>query len=190
MKLEFPRLLCGDLQNMSQLSVSVTDIAEYIRYQSCDRRFKLTYNGDELAKKHNFIYNLIQATSLDPVLKAEGRKREDEWDKSLQKEGLVDLTQMEQKSGEEKSTDWNDFVKKLNNLSGEQKAYGREIAINGNLGEFKINGQIDFVLIVWEKDEPKLRLVECKASRKDRTYHQVQVALYRMLVRQLYKIIQ
>ncbi len=39
--------------------------------------------------------------------------------------------------------------------------------------------------MLWENNEPKLRLVECKASRKDRTYHRVQVALYWMLVRQL-----
>src|SRR5262249_26870157 len=29
---------------------------------------------------------------------------------------------------------------------------------------------------------PRLRLVECKASRKDRTYHRVQVVLYRLIV--------
>jgi hypothetical protein len=30
-----------------------------------------------------------------------------------------------------------------------------------------------------------LRIIECKASRRDRTYHRIQVALYRMMVRQL-----
>lgn len=34
-----------------KLSVRATDIAEYIRYQSCDRRFKLKYNDYEFAKK-------------------------------------------------------------------------------------------------------------------------------------------
>ena len=41
--------------------------------------------------------------------------------------------------------------------------------------------------MLWENNQPKLRLVESKASRKDRTYHRVQVALYQMLVRQLIK---
>ncbi len=66
-----------------------------------------------------------------------------------------------------------------------QKAYGREISIEGTLGELNIYGKIDFIVLLWENDEPKLRLVESKASRKDRTYHQVQVALYQILVRQL-----
>lgn len=170
---------------MTMPFVRATDIAEYIRYQSCDRRFKLKYKNYELAKKDIPFSELIFSTSLDPVLEVEGRKREDEWEKSLKKQGLVDLTQIEQNSKEDKSTNWNDFVEKLTNLSVGQKAYGREIGINGKLGEFEISGQIDFVIVFWENEQPKLRLVECKASRKDRTYHRVQVALYRMLVRQL-----
>ena len=169
-------------------SARATDIAEYIRYQSCERRFKLKHKDYELAKQIPFS-ELIFATSLDPVLEEEGRKRENEWETSLQKEGLIDLTQVSQKSDQDKATDWNDFVKKIQiqNLSIGQKAYGREISIEGNLGEFNIKGQIDFVVLLWENNQPNLRLVESKASRKDRTYHRVQVALYRMLVRQLIK---
>ncbi|MBP0019410.1 MAG: AAA family ATPase [Cyanobacteria bacterium SBLK] len=169
---------------MSNYSIKATDISEYIRYQSCDRRFKLKIDNYKLAREIPF-YELIFSTSLDPVLEEEGRKREDEWDKSLQQEGLIDLTQMNQKSEKDKSTEWNDFVEKLTNLSANQNAYGREIAITEKLGEFNISGHIDFVIVFWENNEPKLRLVECKASRKDRTYHQVQVALYQMLIRQL-----
>ncbi|MBC1239564.1 AAA domain-containing protein [Nostoc sp. 2RC] len=165
-------------------SVRVTDIAEYIRYQSCDRRFKLKFNDYELAKNIPFS-NLIFDTSLDPVLEEEGRIRENEWETSLQKEGLIDFNQISQNSDQNKATDWNIFVKKIQNIAHEQKVYGREISIEGNLGEFNIRGQIDFVILLWENNEPKLRLVESKASRKDRTYHRVQVALYRMLVRQL-----
>ncbi|MGI2905238.1 AAA domain-containing protein [Tolypothrix sp. VBCCA 56010] len=167
-------------------SVRVTDIAEYIRYQSCERRFKLKFNNYEIAKQVPFS-ELIFATSLDPVLEEEGRRREKEWETSLQRYGLLDLTKISQKSEQDKATDWNDLVEKLQNLPVEQKAYGREISIEGNLGEFNIKGQIDFVVVLWENNQPKLRLVESKASRKDRTYHRVQVALYRMLVRQFIK---
>ncbi|MGK7922139.1 MAG: PD-(D/E)XK nuclease family protein, partial [Trichodesmium sp.] len=170
----------------TKLSVRATDIAEYIRYQSCDRRFKLKYNDYELAKKDIPFSHLIFDDSLDPVLEEEGRIRENEWETSLQKDGFFDLTKMNQKSDEEaKETSWNNFVEKLKNLPEKQKAYGREISIEGTLGEVNIYGQIDFVVLLWENDEPKLRLVESKASRKDRTYYQVQICLYRMLVCQL-----
>ncbi|MGB3511358.1 MAG: PD-(D/E)XK nuclease family protein [Microcoleaceae cyanobacterium] len=170
----------------TKLSVRATDISEYIRYQSCARRFQLKYNDYELAKKDIPFSNLIFATSLDPVLEEEGRRRENEWETSLQKDGFLKLSKISQTSEEKtEGTSWNDFVEKVENLPEKEKAYGREISIEGYLGEFNIYGQIDFVVLLWENDEPKLRLVEGKASRKDRTYHQVQVGLYRMLVRQL-----
>lgn len=170
--------------SITRPSVRVTDIAEYIRYQSCDRRFKLKFNDYEIAKQVPFS-ELIFATSLDPVLEEEGRRREKEWESSLQKDGLINLTQVSLNSDPNKATDWNDFVQQIQILEAEQNAYGREISINGNLGEFNISGHIDFVVVLWENNEPKLRLVEGKASRKDRTYHQVQVALYRILARKL-----
>lgn len=167
-------------------SVRATDIAEYIRYQSCERRFKLKFNEYELAQQIPF-YQLIFATSLDPVLEEAGRRRETEWEESLKKGGFRNLTQTSPKPEQDTAivTDWNDFVQEIQNLPSDEKAYGREISINANLEEFNIRGQIDFVVVLWENNEPKLRLVEGKASRKDRTYHQVQVALYRMLVRQM-----
>lgn len=160
--------------------INVTDIAEYIRYQSCERRFKLKFNNYELAKKVPF-YELIFSTSLDPVLELSGRKREDEWEESLKRQGFTSLN----KKSEDQFTSWEEFVKEIQKLQLEQKAYGREICIDGNLEQFNIEGKIDFVVVFWENKKPKLRLVECKASRKDRTYHQVQVALYQMLVQKL-----
>lgn len=165
-------------------SVRVTDIAEYIRYKSCDRRFKLKYKDYETAKKFPY-HNLIFSTSLDPVLEEAGRKREREWEKSLQQQGFRNLTSTNQQSMPEGVTDWQDFVREIQNLNADEKAYGREISIKGNLEEFKVSGQIDFIVISWDDQEPKLRLVEGKASRKDRTYHQVQVTLYRMLFRKI-----
>lgn len=114
--------------------------------------------------------------------------RENEWETSLQKNGLIDLTLYSQKSADEKKTPWTTFVAQLQGISSGQRAYGREISLEADEGAFQIKGQIDFVLILWEADRPKLRIVECKASRRDRTYHRVQVALYRMLVRQLIQV--
>lgn len=166
------------------LSIKATDISEYVRYQSCDRRFKLKFNDYELAKQLPFS-QLIFDTSLDPVLEEAGRIREHEWETSLQKLNLVDLTHYGQKSDKNKATPWNTFVEQLKNLAKGQDAYGREIAVEDTLGEFQVRGQIDFVLILWENDQLRVRLVEGKASRKERTYHLIQVALYRMLVRKL-----
>ena len=41
------------------------------------------------------------------------------------------------------------------------------------------------MLVLWRNGRPRLRIVECKASRRGKTYHRVQVALYGMMVRRM-----
>jgi len=169
--------------------VRVTEIGEYIRYHSCERRFKLEHNNRELAKKLPFAERLFNA--LDPVLQEAGRKREEEWEESLKAERLTDVTGFSLKpstlTSREKATMWDDFVTKIHSLSlpAGRDAYGREVAVHGSIGAFDIEGRIDFILILWKDGRPTLRLVESKASRRDRTYHRMQVATYRLLVQQM-----
>ena len=71
-------------------TLRVSEIGEYIRHRSCQRRFKLEMNRRRLARRLPFVERLFN--TLDPVLQAEGRKREEEWESSLQEAGLADLT--------------------------------------------------------------------------------------------------
>ena len=57
--------------------IRATQIGEFIRHHSCPRRLKLEHNDREEAKKLPQITRLF--TPLDPVLQAEGHRREDEW---------------------------------------------------------------------------------------------------------------
>jgi AAA domain len=160
------------------LSIRVTEIGEYIRYKSCERRFKLGYNDREAASDLPFANRLFN--TIDPVLQEAGRERENAWELSLQKQGLKDLTRFTVSDGA--STSWNDFSHKLTQLSFDDSAYGREIEIVANLGAFEIRGQVDFLIVTWKNGRPRLKIVECKASRKDRTYHRIQLTLYKMII--------
>lgn len=165
--------------------VRVTEIGEYIRHHSCERRFKLEFNGRQAAQKVPFYSRFFNP--IDPVLQEAGRLRENEWEKSLKEADLSDLTQYSARPPEDKdkSTSWEEFLDQVQSAGSGQLAYGREISVEADLGAFQVAGQIDFVLLRWGRNKPKLWIVECKASRRDRTYHRVQVTLYRMLVRQL-----
>ena len=92
--------------------------------------------------------------------------RENEWETSLKNNGFIDLTLYSEKSADEKKTPWT-TVAQLQGISSGQRVYGREISVEADEGAFQIEGQIDFVLILWEADRSKLRIVECKASRRD-----------------------
>jgi hypothetical protein len=165
----------------SPIEISVTDIGEYIRHRSCDRRFYLKVHYDrEVRGRLPFFDRLLN--TLDPVLREVGREREDQWETELKGNGFIDLTETLPKGEHDEST-WEAFAGRLAALPPGQPAYGRQVQVGGVIGAFRVSGIIDFVLLRWAGGRPHLCLVECKASRRDRTYHRVQVAVYRMLLR-------
>lgn len=162
--------------------VRVTQIGEYIRHGSCERRFKLDCDERRLTCDLPFFYTL--SGTMDPVLAEAGRRREQEWEGHLRVGGLRDLCRYSERP-EDTSTAWEMLAGRAATLTPGNGGYGREIDVLGEIGAFRVAGRIDFALIRWEGDRPRLRLVECKASRKDRTYQRVQLVLYRILVSQL-----
>ncbi len=153
----------------------VTDIGEFIRHRSCQRRFRLADSKRAVYRELPFADRPFHL--IDPVLIEAGRQREEAWAESLVKAELRDLSDIT-----DGSIPWEDLRDKLARLPPGQDAFAREVAIEGSVGAFELRGQIDFVLLQWTDEGPRLRLVECKASRRDRTYHRVQVALYRRLL--------
>ena len=165
--------------NASRPLIRVTQIGEYVRHSSCERRFKLDSDERRLTRALPFFYTL--SGTMDPVLAESGRQRELEWEGHLQAAGLTDLCRYAERPGE-KATPWETLAERAACLTPGAEGYGREIEVSGDIGPFRVVGRIDFVLIRWEGARPRLRLVECKASRKDRTYQRVQLVLYRILI--------
>ena len=163
--------------SLSKPLVRVTQIGEYVRHHSCERRFKLDHDNRRLTKALPFFYTLSGA--MDPVLEEAGRAREREWEQRLTGAGLRDLGD----GPDVEATPWDAFAVRVADLAPGKAAFAREVEVSGDLDTFAVVGRIDFALILWRDGGPVLRLVECKASRKDKTYQRVQLALYRKLVR-------
>ncbi len=168
--------------------IRVSELGEFIRFDACERRFKLSYNKRSAARKLPFFERLF--SPLDPVLQQSGNEAEDAWQEQLREAGYRELAPAETVEIEDGAvgphrTPWLDFAQVAEDLERGELAYGREILVEGVIGDFPVEGAIDFVLIEWDGQRPKLRLVEGKSSRKDRTYHRIQVACYRMLLRQM-----
>ncbi len=162
--------------------VNVTQIGEYVRHHSCERRFKLDVEAAHVAALpyYSTVFNF-----LDPVLHEKGRESEDAWEESLKKKGIADLTKHGTRPGDSKRTPWDEFVATIQSLTVGQDAYGREISIGVNVSAFRLVGRIDFLLVLWQDGRPRLRIVECKSSRRDRTYQRLQVAIYKRMLREL-----
>lgn len=157
--------------------IRVTELGEYIRHMSCQRRFKLGYRDGELFDALPFSGKPLH--TMDPVLAEQGAAREDEWAESLEDLGILNL---HTRHGLKDDAPWGDFVAAVAALRDGEQGFGREVHTRGDLGVFHLEGRADFLIVRWQEGRPRLWIVECKASRKDRTYHRMQVALYRLLI--------
>lgn len=161
--------------------IRVSEVGEFIRFQSCERRFKLGLENRRLARNVPFSERLFNA--LDPVLQEVGREAEDKWEAALQEQGLTDLTRLSERAPDARTTTWDHFRLALELLPAGTAAYGREIEIAAPIGAFNVTGRIDFFVVLWDRGTLRIRLVEGKASRKDRTYHRIQLAAYLIMLR-------
>jgi len=167
-------------------STKVTEIGEFIRHKLCERRFKLDFNDRAEASQVPFSVRMFNP--IDPVLQASGADKENELANELSRAGFLHITQQyynPTNTTGAQHPDWLNLVEELSGLADDQRAFAREVKIEGTIGRFRIEGRIDFIVILWNDGHPILRIVEAKASRKDKTYHRIQVALYRMIIRQL-----
>jgi hypothetical protein len=132
---------------------------------------------------------------LDLVLQQSGRQKEKEWEEELKQAGVVNLTPSKSPTNKSSSsecrkdaTEWADFVSHLRNLDSKQPAYAHNVCVSADVGAFHVKGEMDFLMVLWDQNgAARLRIVECKASRRDRTYHRIQVALYHMILCELLK---
>lgn len=157
-------------------SLRATDVGEFVRYRSCERRFKLSVNNRAEAKTLPFYQRLFN--TLDVVLRKVGHEREDTWAESLRDHGLVDLLDGRPEDSESNHPDWEEFATAVRRQSASTSGFAAEVRLKGKIGAFDVSGRADFLLIVWRDGAPRLRVVECKASRRDRTYHRIQLAIY------------
>lgn len=174
----------------ANIRVNVTEIGEFIRHQSCDRRFKLDCNNRQEAREGIPFFDRL-FNPLDLVLKRAGDEKEDEWELQLKSAGFraIELDPRSLSGSEshhdEQEVTWAGFIQSIHDLDHSQPAYARQVRVEAAIGAFNIIGKIDFILVLWDNEIPKLRIIECKASRRDRTYHRIQVALYRMIIQRL-----
>lgn len=168
------------------ISVRVSEIGEFVRFHSCERRFKLGLNKRRLARAVPFSERLFN--TLDPVLQEVGRNAEDRWETALQQHGLQDLTQIAERPSDQRYVNWSEFRRMLADLPEGTAAYGREVELEAPIGRFLFGGRIDFFVVTWDRGTVRVRIIEGKASRKDRTYHRLQLAGYLMVIRRLISI--
>ncbi len=157
--------------------VVVTDIGEYVDQSCCERSFKLRLDKSQIARRFPF-YGRVRGP-LNPILAVRGKEREEELGRSLE-ERLRLLNPCP--PGGEHRISWSELLQALRAASPGEDLFAREVEVEGEVGEFTLSGRMDVLVLKWSEGLPVLRIVECKSSRRDKTYHRIQLAAYRVMV--------
>src|SRR6202044_2922505 len=120
-------------------TLRVSEVGEFIRHRSCERRFKLEIDRRRLTRRLPFYERLFN--SLDLVLQARGHERENEWAENLDRQGLVDLVNGRPEEEDSPYPDWAQFADAVSACSAGQQAYAREVRLEGWIGAFEIQGR-------------------------------------------------
>jgi len=70
------------------INLRVTEIGEFVKHYSCERRLKLDLDSD-IERSLPFFSRLLNP--IDPVLQISGGMREDGWEKQLRDQGVESL---------------------------------------------------------------------------------------------------
>ena len=161
--------------------VNVTDIGDYVDKNCCGRdlKLRLMIRKDPGALDRMFPHRHTIRGTLDPVLATSGRLREEETEAALsQRMRCLNPS----KEDEENNIRWSSLMSSLRTLEDGEEIFAREVEIGRRIGRYLVAGRMDFVILTWKDGRPVLRIAECKASRKDKTYHRIQLAAYRLMV--------
>jgi CRISPR/Cas system-associated exonuclease Cas4 (RecB family) len=154
--------------------LSATDIASFVRLQLC-RRY-LAFRAGRGKEKVEEVHRRFRILA-DPAYQEVGLRSEETVRNLLEEHGF------QRALGLLDESTWSRWLEEVGKADPNKKLYAREVKISGQVGAFSLKGRIDFVLLLWEDRAPKVRVLELKASRRNRSHHYVQLALYASLVK-------
>ncbi|NLI73264.1 MAG: AAA family ATPase [Euryarchaeota archaeon] len=171
-------------RNERALVINVTDLGDYVDKNCCDRNMKLRLilRKDSKALDQMFPYRQTIGGTLDPVLIMSGELRENEVEELLSRRMQCINPSKEVNNDNKDEINWTEALSAFQTLSEGEECFAREVKISLQIGNFYVTSKMDFLILTWNDDLPILRIVECKASRKDKTYHRIQLAAYKLIV--------
>lgn len=155
-----------------RLQIPATTLGDYVRFDSCQRRLRFSL----IKEKNRPAFEGELSTPIDPILKQSGDLAERKWEAMLGAAGIRRLDSIP------KEASFDALRETLAHSPAGQPVFAREINIELAGSVFTAKGKMDFAIVLWRGGRPYLRIVETKASRRDKTYHRIQIATYRLIL--------
>ncbi len=172
-------------------TLDASGIAEFIRFDSCPRYFKLRFEDAEEKKKR---WPEAFHKPVSPLLFSAGKQLEQAKVQELQKKAAdyQDFSQIDLKTGDWEAA-WVQSLRRLTQII--QNAFSTpcdpskpvlvyQAPMKGKIGLWNLKGIADLIGIWPIKDgKVKLRIFEIKSSWREQTAHRIQVATYVLLLK-------
>ncbi len=133
---------------MTGKTLTVTDIASFVRLQFCGRylAFQAGKGGPQVQKILDKYLTLA-----DPAYQEVGLRSERALEEYLKKKGFAWIREQ---------LTWRELGDRIREVRRGQSLFAREVGVEGEVGAFTLQGRLDFVLLRWEEGAPRLRILE------------------------------
>lgn len=160
-------------------------IGEYLSFNQCSRYFKHRIDGVSTTIEHNQGEFTEAFNPLNVLLSETGEEFESEIYQSFKSNSdtVEDLGRDDDTFIEDHDTICEviaSCIDRDTDLESPHLLY--QPTITGEVGVWDIGGHADFVVIWPTQDGVELRVVDAKSTKEEKTYHQIQAAIYTKLI--------
>lgn len=176
----------GDDPSVGSRAVSPTQIGEFVRLNGCPRYHAYEFDADRKEQERNRKDWKEAFEPLSPLLAVEGETFERDCEDALAARARAVVDHEEIDDAAESRAALCEVVDRVRSrLPGDAPVVTTQTYLEGTIGAWAVAGNADFLLFWPTPRGFEVRVLDAKAAHEQKTYQQVQVATYALLLREV-----
>lgn len=171
----------------NNLVISPHEIGQYTKNNQSKKYIKLENHGEKEEEARSWRESF---KPLNPALSREGLQFEEKVYEKIRGKSKRSIENWKDPSKNREAQDENN--KKIREaieekyLEGDEKPIAlMQAKLSGDIGNFFVPGDADLITIDKEEEKVSIKIIDIKSSWEEKTHHQIQVACYSILLKQI-----
>jgi len=168
--------------------ISPAAIGEYLSFDQCSRFYQHRVKEIETIESHDSNEFTEAFNPLNVLLAKTGEEFEEDIFSTIARDAVntVDLSRDEDTFITDHDEILELLTERLNAPPDDSPTVIYQPTVSGEIQSWTVDGHADFVLI-WSTapDEAEIRVIDAKSASEEKTYHQVQAAIYTHLIKNI-----
>lgn len=176
----------GDEPSAGTRAVSPTQIGEFVRLNGCPQYHAYEFDADRKEAERTRKDWKEAFEPLSPLLAVEGESFERDCENALAAHARAVVDHEGIEDGEESHEALRAVIDRVRSrLPGDAPVVTTQTYLDGAIGAWAVAGNADFLLFWPTARGFEVRVLDAKAAHEQKTYQQVQVATYTLLMREI-----